>query len=151
MRAVEDEEGRYKPRGLEMGGSGEDTLEHRPKMGYSIYFNEKKNDVKLLFDYNLKKDPVYLKPNKDLIKRGYICIRPRMNKGRLGRWRWGADKFIKKFGDVYIDAIKKRVYTKDREKSEAIIAPNCNLEILNTEGTKELAEIFGKKSFDFLG
>jgi len=144
-----DKKGNFKPRGLEMGGSGQDTLEHRPKMGYSIYYNEKTKDVKTLFDYDLKKDPVYLEPNKDLVKKGYICIRPRMNKGKLGRWRWGAQTFIERFDDIFIDIKKKRVYTKDREKSEAIIAPNCNLEILNTEGTKELTEIFGKKVFDF--
>ncbi len=144
-----DDKGNFKPRGLEMGGSGQDTLEHRHKMGYSIYYNEKTKDVKTLFDYDLKKDPVYLEPNKDLIKRGYICIRPRMNKGKLGRWRWGAETFIEKFDDIFIDVKNKRVYTKDREKSEAILAPNCNIEILNTEGTKELTEIFGKKVFDF--
>lgn len=144
-----DDKGNFKPRGLEMGGSGQDTLEHRPKMGYSIYYNEKTKDVKTLFDYDLNKNPVYLEPNKDLVKKSYICIRPRMNKGKLGRWRWGAETFIEKFEDVFIDVKKKRVYTKDREKSEAILAPNCNIEILNTEGTKELNEIFGKKVFDF--
>jgi len=144
-----DNKGYFKPRNLEMSGSGQDTLQHRPKMGYSIYYNAKTKDIKLLFDYDLKKKPVYLAPDKTLLRRGYVCYRPKLNKGKLGRWRWGSDKFLNKLDDIFIDSVKKRIYTKDREKSHALIAPNCNLEILNTEGTKELSDIFGKKVFDF--
>lgn len=50
----EDEEGKFCPRALEMQGGG-DTLDARPRMGYSVYHRAEDNQLKLLFDYDIKK------------------------------------------------------------------------------------------------
>ncbi|MDL2271226.1 site-specific DNA-methyltransferase, partial [Methanobrevibacter sp. OttesenSCG-928-I08] len=145
-----DKIGDYKLRSLEMkGGGGEDSLNDRPNMGYSIYYNPQNNKYELLFDYDLNQNPVYKKPNLNLINNGYICIRPKSTNGKLGRWRWSSDRFFKKIDDIEIDASKKRAYTKDRKKNFIEQSPNCNLEILNSLGTKEISNIFQNKIFDF--
>jgi adenine-specific DNA-methyltransferase len=145
---LKDEIGFYKKRGLEMGG-GEGMLKSRPKMGYSIYFNPTKNDYKILFDYDLAKKDVYEKPNEDLISKGYFCIRPKKIKGTFGRWRWGGDTFLKNVQDVYIDTKTLRAYTKEREKEFIITPPGCNLQVLNTAGTKQLKSILKNTNFNF--
>jgi len=143
-----DEFGNYKRRGLEMGG-GEGTLKSRSKMGYSIYYNLKKKDFKILFDYNLNSKEVYMKPDKNLLKEGYICIRPQKIRGEFGRWRWGAETFMESLKDIEINVESKRAYTKEREKEFIITPASCNLQILNTEGTREVKEILEKESFNF--
>ena len=146
-----DSIGEFKLRALEMQGGGEDTLENRPKMGYSIYYNPISNDFQLLHDYNLNREKVYNKPLEKLIKKGYICIRPKkgQNNRVLGRWRWSKEKFLNNLSDVYIDVDKCRVYSKDRKKEFFEVSPNCNIKILNTIGTTEISLLFDEKIFSF--
>lgn len=95
---LKDDIGFYSTRALEMQGGG-DTLPQRSKMGYSIYYNESENLIKLLFDYDLNNTPVYEKENEDLISKGYKCFRPRKRGNENGIWRWGADTFIERFNN----------------------------------------------------
>lgn len=144
-----DEIGYFSIRALEMQGGG-DTLIARPRMGYSIYHRDEDNSVKLLFDYDLKNQEVYLEPNKELIQQGYKCYRPRKRDMALGRWRWGDGTFMEKFNSnlVYFD--KGRVFIKERETETIEKYPESILDdFLNTQGTNELKMIFGKKIFDF--
>lgn len=146
---LKDDIGFYSTRALEMQGGG-DTLPQRSKMGYSIYYNESENLIKLLFDYDLNNTPVYEKENEDLISKGYKCFRPRKRGNENGIWRWGADTFIERFNNNLVHFDKDRVYMKERENDyvnkypEALIA-----DFLNTQGTNELKEIFESKTFDF--
>jgi adenine-specific DNA-methyltransferase len=143
-----DNIGNYKKRGLEMGG-GEGTLRSRPKMGYSIYYNPKTKNILTKFDYDLDSKEVYKKPDKDLTTKGYICIRPQKIRGEFGRWRWGEETFLNNLENIEIDVRTKRAYTKEREKEFIITPPSCNIQILNTEGTKEVKEILVDENFDF--
>jgi adenine-specific DNA-methyltransferase len=146
---LSDDEGNFSIRALEMQG-GDDTLPLRSKMGYSIYYNPLTKNVKLLFDYDLKKKPAYAKENSELLKEGYICYRPRKRGEELGRWRWGLETFIERFNNnqVYFD--KERVYMKERQVDFINKFPEALLEnFLNTKGTNELKEIFETKKFDF--
>lgn len=146
-----DSIGEFKLRALEMQGGGEDKLENRPKMGYSIYFNPTLNDFKLIHDYNLENNPVYDEPLQKYVDNGYICIRPKMrsNNSIYGRWRWSKEKFLENLSEVYIDVDKKRAFTKDRKKEFLEVSPNCNIQFLNTEGTNEISSLFDQKIFDF--
>ena len=141
----------FKLRALEMQGGGEDKLENRPKMGYSIYFNPISNDYKLVHDYNLENNPIYEEPLHKYIDNGYICIRPKMrgNNSVYGRWRWSKERFLENLSEVYIDVDKKRAFTKDRKKEFLEVSPNCNIQFLNTEGTNEISSLFNQKIFDF--
>lgn len=144
-----DNIGEYKLRGLEMGGGGADLLVARPNMGYSIYYNSEINDVVIKHDYDLSTKEVYKEPDSALVSKGYICIRPSLVKGKFGRWRWSADNLLNNLTEVYFDIDKKRAYTKDRKKDFLELAPNCNIECLNTKGTIELGNLFDNKIFDF--
>ena len=146
---LKDEFGSFSARALEMQG-GDDMLSQRPKMGYSIYHNNKENKIQLLFDYQLEKEPFYEVENKELLSQGYECYRPRKRGKEQGRWRWGADTFIEKFQNnlVYFD--KERVFIKERESDFIEKFPEALIEeFLNTQGTNELKEIFNEKIFDF--
>ena len=132
-----------------MQGGSEDALENRPKMGYSIYYNQKTNDYILLHDYDLNKTPVYDEPSKNLLEKGYVCIRPKKQKGRLSYWRWSKETFLDKLSEIYIDVEKGRAYSKDRKKEYLEVSPNCNIKILNTVGTTEISSLFGEKVFSF--
>ncbi len=145
----EDKDGKFSPRALEMQGGG-DTLQARPRMGYSVYYRELDNSVKLLFDYDLSNDPVYSEPNEELISQGYKCYRPRKRDMALGIWRWGDGTFMEKFNSNLVHFEKGRVFIKEREKSDIPKYPEAIWEeFLNTQGTNELKEIFGGKSFSF--
>lgn len=145
----EDSEGKFSPRALEMQGGG-DTLIARPKMGYSVYYREADNALKLLFDYDLKNDPVYQEPNQELLSDGFVCYRPRKRDMALGRWRWGDGTFRKKFNDNLVHFEKGRVFIKERAKNNIPKYPEAIWdEYLNTQGTNEIKEIFGGKVFNF--
>lgn len=141
--------GSFSARALEMQGGG-DTLPQRNKMGYSIYYNQLTNDVKLLFDYNLENEKVYEDENEDLLNNGYKCYRPRKRGNEFGRWRWGAETFIERFHKSLVHFDSNRVYMKEREIDFINKYPEALIEIfLNTQGTNELKDIFSSKVFDF--
>lgn len=68
----------------------------------------------------------------------------------LGIWRWGDGTFMEKFNSNLVHFEKGRVFIKEREKSDIPKYPEAIWEeFLNTQGTNELKEIFGGKSFSF--
>ena len=145
----EDKESKFSPRALEMQGGG-DTLTARPKMGYSVYYRKSDNSIKLLFDYDLNNNPVYEEPNTELISQGYECYRPRMRDMALGIWRWGDVTFLEKFKQNLVHFERGRVFIKERAKDNIPKYPEAIWEdYLNTQGTNELKNIFGGKSFSF--
>ncbi len=145
----EDSEGKFSPRALEMQGGG-DTLPARPRMGYSVYYRESDNSVKLLFDYDLNHTPVYDEPDKELLSEGYECYRPRKRDMALGRWRWGDGTFMEMFKNNLVHFERGRIFIKERAKDNIPKYPEAIWdEYLNTQGTNELKEIFGGRSFDF--
>ena len=146
---LQDELGFFSIRALEMQGGG-DTLPERSKMGYSIYYNKEMNDVKLLFDYDLNKDPVYEEPNKEFLEKGYECYRPRKRDMALGIWRWGDETFLKRFKNNGVYFSKDRVFMKERATDYVEKYPESLLtDFLNALGTNELKEIFNQRVFDF--
>lgn len=147
-----DDKGSFSIRALEMQGGG-DTLPQRPKMGYSIYYKKKTNEVKLLFDYDLNNSPVYKVPDTYLLANGYKCYRPRPRGTgdlALGIWRWGDGTFMERFeaGAVYFD--DERVYLKERATDTIEKYPEAILDsFLNTSGTNELKRLFKERIFSF--
>jgi len=146
---LKDEDGFFSIRALEMQGGG-DTLPQRTKMGYSIYYNEKTKEVKLLFDYNLDNNPVYEEANSELLEIGFKCYRPRKRGVENGIWRWGSETFLERFNKNLVHFDKGRVYMKERAVDFVNKFPEALLdEFLNTQGTNELKDIFDTKKFDF--
>lgn len=145
---LEDKQGFFSTRALEMQG-GDDTLPLRPKMGYSIYYNEQ--DIQIKFDYDLNKPNVYEPFDKELLQEGFKCYRPRKRGSKLGIWRWGADKFAQEFENDNIYFSDSRVYFKERKKEYIEKYPDSLIsDFLNTQGTNELKKMFdGESMFSF--
>jgi adenine-specific DNA-methyltransferase len=147
-----DDISHYSLRVLEKQGGG-DTLVERPRMGYSIYYNKSTNDVKLLFDYDLKKTPVYEDINEELINQNYECYRPQprgVGDMALGIWRWGDATFMEKFNNNEVQFENGRIYAKERSKDFIEKYPDSILlDYINTQGTNDLKKIINDKVFDF--
>lgn len=79
----------YEGAGLAMGGGDGGSLENRPNLGYTIYYNPETKDIKPEVDYDknlvktIKTYEIYI-DNLDLMNDGYIPIRPpKMGVGKI--------------------------------------------------------------------
>jgi len=75
-------------------------LATRKQMGYTIYYNPESKDIIPKTDYDINGD--FSDPDKiyndddDLLKNGYITIRPSARNGVAWRWRWGIDTLLER-------------------------------------------------------
>ena len=151
---------------LTTGGVGS-TLNSRPNLGYSVYYNGETGDFLALADYdvNLAKTSnapheVY-KDNNALLNEGYHIIRPPKRGARLGCWTWSLDKFNSEKDRVIIH--KNTVAKKEFVEPDSIYEENGRYystiqkcvpfksfidDVPSSEGTKELNALFGEKVFD---
>lgn len=74
------------------------TLNARPNLGYSFYFNPSTDELLPVADYDIElartendEDAVYTS-NDELLKKGFIVIRPPKVRGKLGCWTWDINK-----------------------------------------------------------
>lgn len=75
------------------------TLNARPNLGYTIYYNPTSKDKIAVCDYDVSKakdgndeDEIYA-TDESLIAKGYVTIRPPKVRGKLGCWTWALEKF----------------------------------------------------------
>lgn len=83
-------------------------LETRKDMGYTVYYNPKTEDFIPKFDYDkekidLNKEELVYIDDEDLIKNGYVTIRPGIRNKKLHRWRWGIDTFEQRRSEIVIE------------------------------------------------
>jgi adenine-specific DNA-methyltransferase len=75
-------------------------LATRKQMGYTIYYNPESKDIIPKTDYDINGD--FSDPDKiyndddELLKNGYIAIRPSARNGVAWRWRWGLDTLLER-------------------------------------------------------
>lgn len=157
-----DEYGLYrKGSQLEKWGN-DDTTHTHPNLAYSIYYNPLTSECKCLFDYNQQeinddrsKNIVYQKPNKDLIEKGYFCIRPRKtNTGDSGRWRIEPTTFLERLEKNSFIFEKQnttyKIYEKERFNGLKFKkAKNFIPSEISKQNSAELINIFGNKPFDY--
>jgi adenine-specific DNA-methyltransferase len=98
------------------------TLNARPNLGYTIYFNMNTNDKIAICDYDIELAKISDEENKiystnvEMIQKGYIPIRPPKVRGKLGCWTWSLDKFNKNSHEIIITgkpgsfSVKKRTF-----------------------------------------
>ncbi|WP_367697606.1 site-specific DNA-methyltransferase, partial [Helicobacter pylori] len=159
----------YERAGLSMGGGDGGSLENRPNLGYTFYYNSMTKDIKPIMDYDredAKKHTDIYKDNIELIEKGYTPIRPpKMGVGN-GRWKWALEKslieldriLIKKSKNGYSVLRKEWVdknQVKQNENGEfyAILdksspARNVIENIGGGNGTKEVNDLFNQKIFN---
>lgn len=161
----------YEGAGLTTGGAG-GTLNARPNLGCSIYYNPNTQDIIIKEDYNKEKAKVsnneneIYKNDSSLVKQGYEIIRPPKKVSSLGRWTWGLDKFnenkdsiiIRKSLNKYAVLKKEWLESKKVKKDSngnlyAMIEkenpPKSFIDFASSGlGTTELKNIMGSKVFN---
>lgn len=124
-------------------------LSTRLSMGYTIYYNEKNNDIIPVFDYDQTKvdtndvEQIY-QDDMSLISQGYIPVRAGFLNGVVWRWRWGIETFRQRQQEVNI-----RKNNAGRYVAEFIqkgFNPPRNVQNFTT-GTVELRSVIGQNKF----
>ncbi|GAA9620730.1 hypothetical protein HpHA88_03790 [Helicobacter pylori] len=159
----------YEGAGLSMGGGDGGSLENRPNLGYTFYYNSMTKDIKPIMDYDredAKKHTDIYKDNIELIEKGYTPIRPpKMGVGN-GRWKWALEKSLTELDRILIKKSKNgysvlrkewvdKNQVKQNENGEfyAILdksSPTRNVieNIGGGNGTKEVNALFNQKIFN---
>ncbi len=159
----------YEGAGLSMGGGDGGSLENRPNLGYTFYYNSLTKNIKPIMDYDredAKKHTDIYKDNIDLIEKGYIPIRPpKMGVGN-GRWKWALEKSLNELDRILIkkgkngySVLRKEWVNKNQVKQNengefyAILdksSPTRNVieNIGGGNGTKEVNALFNQKIFN---
>ncbi|MGN8360384.1 site-specific DNA-methyltransferase, partial [Helicobacter pylori] len=159
----------YEGAGLSMGGGDGGSLENRPNLGYTFYYNPLTKNIKPIMDYDredAKKHTDIYKDNIDLIEKGYIPIRPpKMGVGN-GRWKWALEKSLNELDRILIKkgkngysvlrkewVNKKQVKQNENGEFYAILdksspARNVIENIGGGNGTKEVNGLFNQKIFN---
>ncbi len=161
--AHEDKKGVfYLGAGLTTGGAG-GTLNNRPLLGYTIYYNNETKDKIAVQDYDIKlaktsnDENIIYSDNHELLKQGYCIIRPPKKGNNLGCWTWSIDKFNKKKDTIYISdkhtIIKKEYVENPIIENEKVIINKASplrsvCEVTSSKGTKTMNSIMGTKVFD---
>lgn len=146
------------------------TLNARPNLGYTIYYNPKTGDFLAKSDYNIQlaktennEDIVY-HTDTDLIEKGYVTVRPPRVRGQLGCWTWALDKFNAEKHSVVITG-KPGSYTARKRTfvdSNCVICKEGKLVYMSTveansrsildfstnEGTNELSSLIKGNVFN---
>ena len=158
----------YKGSGIVTGGDG-GTLNKRPNLGYTIYFNEETNDSVAVQDYDVEKakisndENIVYSDNNELIKKGYITIRAPKKGQKLGCWTWSIDKFNVERNYILISKTKNgysickkvyitsEVYEKNGKYYAKILKFSPSRSILNystSSGSSLVNDLIGMKAFD---
>ena len=94
------------------------TLLKRKNLGTTIYYNPTSKDLIGVIDYdsdlitkNCKIEDIY-RDNSELIKNGYIPIRPPKVRGELGAWTWSIDKINSDKNSLIVTGGKGRYQVK---------------------------------------
>lgn len=96
------------------------TLNRRKNLGYTIYYNPVTQDFLGVQDYDLElaktsndEAEVYT-DDEDLIKGGYVKIRPPRVRGQLGAWTWDLTSLKDRKDEIIIHRTKNRYSVKKR-------------------------------------
>ncbi|MCM1517071.1 MAG: site-specific DNA-methyltransferase [Pseudoflavonifractor sp.] len=96
------------------------TLNARPNLGYSFYFNPATSEIRPIADYDVEmakvsniENEVYT-TDEDLISNGFIVIRPPKVRGKLGCWTWDINKATRDIDLLYVKQTKNRFIVHKR-------------------------------------
>ena len=120
--------------------------------GYTIYYNEKKNDVLIRYEYN--KETLVYDENFDelLVNKGYIPIRPGLRKGKQTCWNWAEKRFLKDWKQEIVFKKEKNgnLFPYHKNRFNGIKNP-VTIQTFDTrkDGAGILNELFGEILFNY--
>ncbi len=143
------------------------TLNARPNLGYTVYYNPVTNDKIAIMNYDVELAKVaneerglYVE-RQDLIENGYVSIKPPKVRGNLGCWTWSAEKFNSEKDYIVITgrngsySVKKRTFVDKCDvvsingKLQYVAISQSNsrsiLDFSTNEGTNLLNSLFVEK------
>lgn len=118
------------------------TLNARPNLGYTVYYNPNTKDKKAVQDYDVElartaeSEDIYIH-DETLIENGYVPIIPPKVRGKLGCWTWSLEKFNDNIDNIIITgsqgkyAVKKRTFVP----AESIVEIDGKMFYSSTEET----------------
>lgn len=142
------------------------TLNARPNLGYSFYYNPETKELVPFADYDVElartcndEEMVY-SSNEELISQGYKVIRPPKVRGKLGCWTWDINKAKKDIDLLYVKETKNRLNVHKRTFVPAKLVEQLGsgtyayeedvfsnsksiLEYSTNEGTNSFVEVMG--------
>ena len=143
------------------------TLNARPNLGYTVYYNPITKQKIGVMDYDRElaktsNDEAKVYNDRiDLINQGYIAIRPPKVRGNLGCWTWAVEKFNSESDNIIITgkngkyAVKKRTFVNPNDvmllngKFQYISHSTGNsrsiIDFSTNEVTNMLSELMNKK------
>lgn len=98
------------------------TLNARPNLGYTVYYNPETKDRVAINDYDVEKAKIYnsveqiYTTDTSMIEKGYVAIRPPKVRGKLGCWTWALEKFNAQKREIIITgkpgafSVRKRTF-----------------------------------------
>lgn len=170
-RDVYEENGRYYYLNDPITTRGEGgTLNARPNLGYTVYYNPISGDFKAIKDYDLElartsnDESVVYSTDEKLLDQGYVAVRPPKVRGSLGCWTWALEKFNSNIDNIVITGkpgsyvARKRTFVdaKDVVKKDGklVFASSTDansrsiLEYSTNEGTNELNSLIPGNVFN---
>lgn len=117
------------------------TLNARPNLGYTIYYNPNTDDKIAIADYDVELartsnsiEEIY-SHDESLIEKGYIPILPPKVRGKLGCWTWALEKFNNETDNIIITGKRSNLSVKKRTfvPAESIIEQNGKLFYISIE------------------
>ena len=117
------------------------TLNARPNLGYTIYYNPNTDDKIAIADYDSELartsnsiEEIY-SHNESLIEKGYIPILPPKVRGKLGCWTWSLEKFNSETDNIIITGKRSNFSVKKRTfiPAESVIEQNGQLFYISIE------------------
>ena len=126
------------------------TLNARPNLGYTVYYNPDTKDKIAIQDYDValakmsnNDEEIYCTDIK-LINNGYVPIRPPKVRGKLGCWTWGIDKFNENKKQIIITgkpnaySVRKRTFV-DKANIE-LIDGKLQFEVITSTNSRSILD-----------
>lgn len=127
------------------------SLDTRRDMGYTIYYNPESYEMIPRMDYDKEAisqndESVVYHDDEELVREGFIPVRPGKRNGKLHRWRWGIDTFIERKNEVRMFSATGRYIPKFFQ--QGYNAPKNSMSF--SGGAIDLKKLFGDSiPFDY--
>ena len=164
---VEDDRYYYISDAITTRGEG-GTLNARPNLGYTVYYNLVTLEKVAVVDYDVElartsnDANVIYSHREDMLNDGFVAIIPPKVRGKLGCWTWSAEKFNEQKDCIVITgkapnySVKKRVFVDKMNIEEhngklfysSIEEKNSKsiVDFSTNEGTNTLTDVMGKSA-----